>query len=346
MIFGSVCSGIESATVAWAPLGWQARYYAEIDPFACALLEGRYADVENYGDLTRAEAWPNAAVDVLVGGTPCQSFSIAGFRRGLADARGGLTLAYLAHASRTRPRWLVWENVPGVLSANGGRDFSTFIGGLVNIGYCVSWRVLDAQYFGLAQRRKRVFLVGHLGDWRRSAAVLFERASLQGHPAPSRSAGEVAPTLPARRTAGGGFGTDADCDGALVASTGEVAYCVNAGATQRLDLETETLIAFAEVADPVTPHGGRTYQHGGNNPRLSNVTAFHGVRARHQVRRLTPREAERLQGFPDDYTLITYRRKPAKDAPRYKALGNAIAVPVLRWIGARLAQVDALPEVL
>mgnify|MGYP001216472128 CR=1 FL=1 len=192
MRYGSVCSGIEAASVAWEPLGWSPQFFSEIEPFPSAVLAHHWPDVPNLGDMTKFKEWPDAAIDVLVGGTPCQSFSVAGLRRGLDDPRGNLALTFLAIADQYCPRWVVWENVPGVLSSNGGRDFGAFLGGLVKLGYGFSYRVLDAQYFGVAQRRRRVFVVGHLGDWRRAAAVLFERESLSGHPPPRRGQGKDA----------------------------------------------------------------------------------------------------------------------------------------------------------
>ncbi|MDT8894207.1 DNA (cytosine-5-)-methyltransferase [Halomonas sp. I1] len=190
MRYGSVCSGIEAASVAWKPLGWEPQFFSEIEPFPSAVLAHHWPDVPNLGDMTNFKEWPDAAIDVLVGGTPCQSFSVAGLRRGLDDPRGNLALTFLAIADQYRPRWVVWENVPGVLSSNGGRDFGAFLGGLVKLGYGFSYRVLDAQFFGVAQRRRRVFVVGHLGDWRRAAAVLFEREGLSGNPPPSRGQGQ------------------------------------------------------------------------------------------------------------------------------------------------------------
>lgn len=190
MRFGSVCSGIEAASVAWTPLGWQCAFVSEIEKFPSAVLAHHYPEVPNRGDMTRFQEWPDADIDVLVGGTPCQSFSVAGLRKGLADPRGNLALTYLAIAERYRPRWLVWENVPGVRSSSDGRDFGAFLGGLAELGYGWAYRSLDAQYFGLAQRRERVFVVAHLGDWRPAAAVLFEPHSLSGHPAPRREAGQ------------------------------------------------------------------------------------------------------------------------------------------------------------
>ena len=231
MRFLSVCSGIEAASVAWNPLGWKAVAFSEIEPFPCAVLAHHYPDTPNWGDMTQYKEWPDVSIDLLCGGTPCQSFSVAGLRKGLDDPRGNLMLTYGAIAAKYRPKWLVWENVPGVLSSNGGRDFGTFLGMLGQLGYGFAYRVLDAQFFGVAQRRRRVFVVGCLGDWRSAAAVLFERHSLQGHPAPSRKAGKASPTIPSRSTAGGGLGTDFDCDGGLVAGTSqpyEVANCLTA----------------------------------------------------------------------------------------------------------------------
>src|SRR5574337_1204192 len=146
MNYLSVCSGIEAATVAWHALGWRAWAYSEIERFPCAVLAHHYPDTPNLGDMTRYQEWPDADLDLLVGGTPCQSFSVAGLRKGLADPRGNLMLTFGAIAAKYRPRWLVWENVPGVLSSNGGRDFGSFLGLLGELGYGFAYRVLDAQY--------------------------------------------------------------------------------------------------------------------------------------------------------------------------------------------------------
>lgn len=215
----SVCSGIEAASVAWKPLGWNFIGFAEIDKFPSAVLAHHYPEVRNYGDFTKIELKDLPChPDVLVGGTPCQSFSVAGKRAGLDDPRGNLTLEFVRLAARLRTRWLVWENVPGVLSIDGGRTFGAFLKALGEVGYGFAYRILDAQYFGVPQRRRRVFLVGYLGDWRCAAAVLFEPESLRGNPPPSREKRESAPTIPSRRSGGGGLGTDFDCDGGLVES--------------------------------------------------------------------------------------------------------------------------------
>jgi DNA (cytosine-5)-methyltransferase 1 len=213
MRYLSVCAGIEAATVAWHDLGWQAAAFSEIEPFPSAVLKHHYPDVPNVGDMTKFKEWDIGTINLLVGGTPCQSFSVAGLRKGLDDPRGNLMLTYLAIAAKHRPRWLVWENVPGVLSSNGGKDFATFLGALGELGYGFAYRVLDAQYFGVAQRRRRVFVVGCLGDWRSAAAVLFERESLSRNLAPSREKKQ------------------------------EVAKTLTRGIAQRYDPETETMIS-------------------------------------------------------------------------------------------------------
>ena len=447
MRFLSICSGIEAASVAWHPLGWRAIGFAEIEPFPSAVLAHHYPGIPNHGDITRYRDWPDADVDVLVGGTPCQSFSVAGLRKGLADPRGNLALTFLGIADRYRPEWLIWENVPGVLSQDKGRAFASILGGMAELGYHPSYRTLDAQYvrvdgFGRAvpQRRRRVFVVGNLGDWRRSAAVLFEPESLSGNLAPRRQAGKgVSPSLAARTKGGGGLGTDFDCDGGLIAFGGNdtsgpinVATVRNAhgGPSGRLDFESETFVAHALRADGFdagedgsgrgTPlvavpdiaasltRGAESAGKGGyagrrqeddvnlvafdttqitsktnrcqpepgdpchseaHAPLIAFQDRFRGDDGRgydrsppisHEVtgaletvkpwhvaqqwvvRRLTPRECERLQGFPDDYTLISYRGKSAADGPRYKALGNSMAVNVMRWLATRIQMVSAL----
>ncbi len=205
----SVCSGIEAASVAWEPLGWEPSAFAEVEKFPSAVLAHHWPQVPNMGDMTRHESWNLGAIDLLVGGTPCQSFSVAGLRKGLHDPRGGLMLTFLEIAQRQRPRWIVWENVPGVLSSHGGRDFGAFLGALGALGYGWAYRVLDAQWFGVAQRRRRVFVVGCLGDGAAAATVLFESESVCRNPAPSREARErTAATLVRGSARSGGIGYD------------------------------------------------------------------------------------------------------------------------------------------
>ena len=276
MIGMTVCSGIGVAELAAPWIDW--RYQSEIDPAACRVLAHRFPDAVNLGDMTKFKEWPDAVglVDVLAGGTPCQDFSIAGARAGLDGGRGQLSLVFGEMAARFRPRWTVWENVDGVLSNNGGRDFAEILGmlcgrkvhvprgGWRNSGivpgipeaYGLTWVVRDAQHVrtlrhprAVPQRRKRVFVVGCLGGWRRAAQVLLIAESLRGNPPPRRQAGEIASgTLAARTRGGGGLGTDFDLSGGLVANSGDVGYCLTASAQQSLDAETETLIA-----QPFTP---------------------------------------------------------------------------------------------
>ena len=353
MKYLSVCSGIEAASVAWEPLGWTPQAFAEIEPFPAAVLAHRFPAIPNHGDMTEYKEWniEPGTIDILVGGTPCQSFSVAGLRKGLNDPRGNLMLTYGAIADHLRPRWIVWENVPGVLSSNGGRDFGTFLGMLGELGYGFAYRVLDAQYFGVAQRRRRVFVVGYLGDWRRAASVLFESESLRGNPAPSREAregiagtaaqcfeprspdgcarlvGDIAPTL--NRMGGG---QREPC----VMSTGQGNAEITEGHAPTLKCNHEApIMAFAQnTRDEVREMnivGALAAQPG------MKQTSY--IRQESTVRRLTPRECERLQGFPDDWTRIPWRGSPAEncpDGPRYKACGNSMAVPVMRWIGERI----------
>lgn len=349
MNYLSVCSGIEAATVAWHPLGWRPVGFSEIEKFPSAVLAHHYPHVLNHGDMTKHEAWPDEPIDILVGGTPCQSFSVAGLRKGLADPRGNLALTYLAIAASRRARWLVWENVPGVLSSNGGRDFGSFLGALGQLGYGFAYRVLDAQFFGVAQRRRRVFVVGHLGSWRRAAAVLFERDSLSGHPAPSREAGQDAAGWPAY------------CASTLNASFGEKQGLENQHINGGASLFVPVAFGWqnsASQGDSVSQHITPTLDKSkvpavagtmkackdsvGFSNSADHAAAGYMIPQAGSVRRLTPRECERLQGFPDDYTLTPYRGNPASDGPRYKALGNSMAVPVMRWIGQRIAHVERI----
>ncbi len=512
MRYLSVCSGIEAVSVAWQPLGWEPAMLAEIDPFCCWLLRLRYgasrpifmpsphdaasrkeakqraaairnivalpADgaVINAGDFTRIGKQDVGTIDLLAGGTPCQSFSVAGKRAGLDDPRGNLTIEFARLADRLRPLWVVWENVPGVLSIDDGRTFGAFLRMLVECGYGIAYRVLDAQFFGVPQRRRRVFVVGYLGGWRAAAAVLLERSSLSGHPPPRREAREdVAPTISARAHGGGGLGTDFDLDGGLISQLAfggnntagpiDVATAANAcaSASGRIDFETETFIAHSLSADgfdasedgtgrgvpliagtlstrygvssgrdlsdssallsvafnlrgreggampepadsasvraasggssnsyvafsakdygadvdeiaPTLRGMGHESSHANGGGQVAVAFTLHGsdgttstatptdvagsVRTKPPgsienssttvaqrgmaVRRLTPRECERLQGFPDEYTLVEYRGKLAADGPRYRALGNSMAVPVMHWMGQRIAAVDAI----
>ena len=392
MRYLSVCSGIEAATVAWHPLGWEAAGFAEIEAFPAAVLAHHYPAVRNYGDMTKHKEWDLGTIDLLVGGTPCQSFSVAGLRKGLDDPRGNLMLTYLAIADQRRPRWLVWENVPGVLSSNGGKDFGTFLGALAELGYGFAYRVLDAQYFGVAQRRRRVFVVGYLGNWRPAAAVLFEPESLRGDTAPSRKAGQkfAADLVPS--VAGS---LDTQCGGGKLThqsvANGHLIGTITARMFNALgarDVEEGAVLAVARPAYALQGAGHTSQNSQGSgwneevsftlnrldvhgvaqpiafqlagdrdNPSVSvSETAFclpanpmsdrgQAVAASMAVRRLTPVECERLQGFPDNYTNIPWRKAAeSPDGPRYKALGNSMAVPVMHWIGRRISVYEDVME--
>jgi DNA (cytosine-5)-methyltransferase 1 len=348
MRFGSVCSGIEAASVAWRPLGWKGAFVSEIDKAASAVLAHHYPETPNLGDMTKWNTWPDATLDVLIGGTPCQSFSLAGLRRGLDDPRGALMLVYGAIARRYRPRWLVWENVPGALSADEGRAFGTLVGMLAELGYGFAYRVLDAQYFGLAQRRERVFVVGYLGDWRPPAAVLLERAGLSNDPRPRRvfAAGEIA-------QGGGGGSREAVAfktshytrgkDGAPSVIFPPLSADADRGDQEAVLLCPGDAIAFALRGR----EGGVAPEIHGDGTTVGALRSASGGSSRDYlaigdvVRRITPREAERLQGFEDDYTLVPFAGGMMSDSQRYKQLGNTIAVPVLDWLGRRIDRVEA-----
>jgi site-specific DNA-cytosine methylase len=231
----SVCSGIEAASMAWEPLGWQPAAFAEVEKFPSAVLAHHWPQVPNMGDMNNHEQWDLPSIDVLVGGTPCQSFSVAGLRKGLRDSRGGLMLTFLEIAQRRRPRWIVWENVPGVLSSNGGRDFGSFLGALGSLGYGWAYRVLDAQWFGVAQRRRRVFVIANLGDGAAAAKVLFESESVRRNPAPSREAGErtAAFTPSSIGSYRAGYGTLRANGGDNGGGERSVSRCRNRGRTNR-----------------------------------------------------------------------------------------------------------------
>ena len=371
MIYGSVCSGIEAATQAWHPLGWKPSFFSEIDEFPRAVLQHHYPDVPCHGDFTTIEEDSYEPIDLLVGGTPCQSFSIAGLRGGLSDDRGNLALEYLRLADRLTPRWIVWENVPGVLSSGGGRDFGSFLGALAELGYGFAYRVLDAQFFGVAQRRRRVFVIGYLGDYRRAGAVLFEPESLCRDSSPREQAQkDLAPTLvggaPFSRTGNERVECDAVVTvGALDTECGmsrQTHQTLNAGhyviensitgtLTTRTqvalgvrDVEEGALISYEAVAFAQNSRDEvREMPYAGALAARPGAKQQSYIRQGMAVRRLTPVECERLQGFPDEFTRIPYRNKTVDicpDSPRYKALGNSMAVPVMAWIGKRIQMVE------
>lgn len=470
MRYLSLCSGIEAATVAWEPLGWKAAAYSEIEPFPCSLLKHYYPDVPNLGDMTEYKEWniDGESIDLVCGGTPCQSFSVAGLRKGMDDPRGSLVFAFLGVVNTIKPRWVVFENVTGLLSSGGGRDFGAFLGALAQLGYGWCYRVLDAQYFGVPQRRRRIFVVGYLGNWRGAAAVLFERESLRRDLTPGKEAGQevAAPitvgssgrnskerkmiaipinTMAATRPEGSdknrqtfGIGNNGDpqftlqeahshavatniapplrespyCDN-VSQENGLVCECVNAEGSTGQPFLTKSnlakgvnnqtpLLIESEVYPLCGVNNPSKKQHGkiegpDNGPMFTLGTYDrHGVAisVKHDkepkiaiertgalqasdggsaivsvcaemelhedrdlfreertwrqmaVRRLTPRECERLMGMPDDYTLIRHKGKPASDTARYKAIGNSWAVPPVRWLGRRIQMFDEVMKEL
>lgn len=507
----SIFSGVEAATLAWEPLGWEPVAFSEIEPFPCAVLAERWPDVPNLGDITKID-WKeeiDGAIDLVVGGSPCQSFSVAGKREGLKGA-SGLMFEYIRCVQELRPRWFLWENVPGALTSEDGGAFGQLLREMDELGYSLAWRVLDAQFFGVAQRRRRLFLVGHLGA-ESPAEVLFEPDCLSGNPQSSRekrkelarragrsaaSAGfkySAAPrantigyaeeqantltadwhapaVLPLPNTALSQYGTEiagcltargysspcADRGQNIVCMTGTQAHChisdeiagcltahmgkddapvvVGGSSLQTYVCETahsssnglgvgeadifptldtssgptvwarentvrpafdfaqntrnevrdvgDGTLSGALAANPgmkqttfvctggtypineqvATRHkklgrgtalgigadGDPAFALLANHPHMvaarsgSEPIAMGDLNAPMLVRRLTPLECERLQGFPDGHTLIAWKGKPAEecpDGPRYKAIGNSMAVPVMRWIGRRIAAV-------
>ena len=419
MNYLSVCSGVEAASVAWKGLGWNPLGFSEIEKFPSEVLQHHYPNVPNLGDMNNYKEWNfgKRSVDLVVGGTPCQSFSVAGLRKGMEDPRGNLALTFCAILDKFRPKWFVWENVPGVLSSNKGRDFGSFLGAVAELGYGASYRVLDAQNFGVPQRRRRVFVVGHLGDWKPTAEVLFESESLRWHPKKSRQTREDSTGY-----IEGGFGAynKSDVGGTSKASGGvlgggsetfvlggqhpNAAIAENQSPTltsamgtggghvpvfihvaDKAPTLTSSAAGFSRVGNDMTADSqyialaentiGRQPLNGGNGNGFTengpmytlNATGVHGVahnpiswdselnpnvnkmgtlvrggqggrcdgvmQTNMAVRRLTPVECERLQGFPDNYTNI---KENCPDGPRYKAMGNSMAVPVMRWIGTRI----------
>lgn len=460
MRYLSLFSGMEAAHLAWSPLGWECVGVAEVDPAPCALLRHRLPHVPNLGDVTTiadAAIAKLGRIDVVIGGSPCQDMSVAGKRAGLAGSRSSLFHEQLRIFNAARhlcgARWLVWENVPGAFSSNEGRDFALVVGALAgcdldvpadgwgNEGVAlgdaglVEWAVLDAQWFGVAQRRRRVFAVLDTGNWFDRSPVLLERDSLRGDSAPSRETRQAV-----ARGVGCSFGVDlqnirmtGDATGTIDAegqSRGNRGYAVLAFDTTQITSAANysnpqpgdpchplavtahsPAIAFGckdsdpsrSVSDDVSPtlramgHAASHANAGGqvavafqtrgqDRVDVSEETAYAllasggdggrrhemNIQTGMQVRRLTPRECERLQGAPDDWTLVPKLGKPRKqrknepdihyadylyrhsggsdqgpmmaDGPRYKMLGNSFAVPVIRWIGEQIQRAHGVSE--
>jgi DNA (cytosine-5)-methyltransferase 1 len=363
-------------------MGWKPVGFSEIEKFPSQVLAHHYPDVTNFGDMTKYKEWQiDGTVGLLVGGTPCQSFSVAGLRKGLEDPRGNLALTYCGILDHLRPKWFIWENVPGVLSSNRGRDFGSFLGAVAELGYGFSYRVLDAQYFGVAQRRRRVFVVGHLGNWKPTAKILFESNCLSGNIKQSRKKKQetsrnfipsvantlqttcndysradgfnmiayenhgtdsrikevsISPTVTARWGTGGNnvplamqgnlIGRDKGGPNGIGVSDSNTMYTLT-----KTDVHA---VAFDAYNNSVTGTITKTLDTGSDYHHVPNV--YSPTMA---VRRLTEVECERLQGFPDNYTNI---KENCPSGARYKALGNSMAVPVMRWIGERINNYERL----
>lgn len=316
MNYLSVCSGIEAATVALHPLGWRPLAFSEVAPFPSAVLAHRFPTVTNLGDMLLHHEWkiPRSSVDALIGGTPCQPFAPSGYREGFADPRGNLTLGFLGLLAQFRPRWFIWENVPRILADDRGA-FGAFIGGVALCGYGFAYRVLDSQFFGVPQKRRRLYLVGCAGgDWRRAAAALFEPGWLPGDSEPCGSQGQGDPP---------GF-TEGPGD-----SSGR----------SRLF----RLVSFGQYLEDGRASNMQARDHKGATDLILTPRPD-GSR---QVRRLTPVERERLQGFPDNFTRIPWNGRPEEecpDGPRVHAIGNSMTVPVIRWLGERITAADQLED--
>lgn len=395
----SVFSGIEAATVAWEPLGWEPVAFCEIDAFPSAVLAHRFPNVPNLGDITKVD-WRKyrGEIDIIVGGSPCQSFSVAGKREGLAG-ESGLMFEYIRAVQEIMPRYFIWENVPGALSSEKGAAFGQLLREMDALGYGLAWRILDAQFFNVAQRRERVFLVGCLGDPERAAEILFEQESLCWDYPSSR---EKRKSLAAAVERGVGSGCDCltpwDCQSkriytkdaawpSLYAGDGgrnqAVAYTLKIrggcdgggkGALVQDDMSATLSTSNAQTlfqpvmtqygceiagtlmarhdSSPCTDRGQNVICIADDNAKAATDENMCGslkvggsapiVTSDYIVRRLTPVECERLQGFPDGWTNIEWKGKNAPDGLRYKALGNSMAVPVMRWIGQRIDMADTL----
>lgn len=340
MKFGSLFSGIGGFDLGFERAGMQCVWQCEIDKKASDVLKKYWKHIPNLGDVRNVRKETVEPVDLICGGFPCQDVSIAGKRKGLAGERSGLWFEFARVIDELEPKWVVIENVPGLLSSNGGRDFATIIQWLAKRGYGVAWRVLDAQYFGVPQRRRRVFIIGSFGS-SCSSKVLFEQESLRRYTETRKKAQEKT-TRVAGTLAASGAGLNRPRGNA-----NEVDFLV--------PFSTRSFGAYAEGLGTLRASGADAgggseilLVFGNGNSQQIDVTSCLTTNVRMDfdsetfvvdneikgVRRLTPVECERLQGFPDGWT----ENQP--DTTRYKQLGNAVAVPVAYWIGKRIVEVD------
>ncbi len=356
-------SGIEAATAAWQPLGWQCAGFSEIEPFPCAVLKNHYPGIPNLGDVTRiteSQIKKLGTIDLIIFGSPCQDLSVAGNRKGFDGERSSLFRDAIRIIKWARKhcgcRFALWENVPGAFSSNKGRDFAEvlklltgtdqhsperwrYAGAAFGKEGFVEWRVCDAQFYGVPQRRRRIFALADFGNWAGRYPILFESPCLSGN---SQASGETGETI--TTTTGGNI----DCTSTGIAGTVSSKWSKGTGGPA--GDEHYNLVAIP-IHDKATRHASKRgdKQDGAGNglgigsegAPMNTLTSGdrHAISFKSIVRRLTPIECERLQGFPDNYTQIPWKNKPAEDCPdgpRYRALGNSIAVPVLVWIGQQL----------
>ncbi len=356
-LFGSVFTGIGGFDLGIERAGWKAAWQIENDQYCNRIMKGMFPDVPKHGDIRTVDTGRLGRVQLICGGFPCQGVSVAGKREGLAGKQSGLFFDFMRIVADVLPSWILIENVPGLLSSNDGRDMGTVLGALGKLGYWWAYRCLDSQYFGVPQRRRRIYIVGHLGA-SCSPEILFEPESVYGHLATGRTTGkEVAKSLRARFDSGSDESRDTLIEGKEMPT---VSHPVIASGINKFDDSLETYviqedpqapaIAFNCQQTPISddvPHSLATRydqavmipdlrrddeNHRGMICEMPSLNTDNNDLLFHQslIRRLTPRECERLQGFPDDWT------KGGKDAPRYRTLGNAVTVPVATWIAGRI----------
>ena len=340
MRYISVFSGIEAASCAFGTLGMEPVAFSEVDKHASAVLAAHYPDIPNLGDVTKVD-WEKpyrGKADLVVGGSPCQSFSIAGKREGL-NGESGLMHEYIRAVREIRPNWFVWENVPGALTVERGEAFRQLLSEMDVIGYGMAWRILDAQFFGVAQRRRRVYVVGHLGDMR-AGEVLFESGSMCGNH-PSSKQKREALARASEGCTGEGREPWASMNYVLASGQSNAELSHDLAPTLNCNHEQPIVLKIRQGK----PGGGKGALIGEETSftlsTSQDQTVFAPTDTGYIVRRLTPTECERLQGFPDGWTDVPdLDGKPMSDAQRYKQLGNSMAVPVMRWIGERILMVD------
>lgn len=397
MKYISVCSGVESASLAWSGLGWEPVFFSEIEKFPSEVLKVRYPNVPNLGDMQKIRIRKDSdgtiiccgengevrtdKIDLLVGGTPCQDLSTAGYRAGLDGERSSLAYDFVRLAYESGAKWFVWENVPGVFSSNQGRDFARLLSLFTGLDidtpdkrwdssgfivpkrrdrFAVSWRVLDSQFtrtprfpYAIPQRRKRVFIVGCLGDWESATSVLLEPKS-ESWITPTRRKIRQGDTGNSQNGLGESGKVTLSYDSYNTSLTEELAHTITHGCTYALGTGARVLqYVFIKTSRARNSHDCETYIEGGGKVCNTINTMYPEPRPCElivediNVRRLMPLECERLMGFPDNWTRIPWRGKPEEECPeshRYKVCGNSMCVNVMEWIGQRIDEVEKQDE--